>query len=101
MGAFFLILVLIIDLIPALFLLIILNSTPFSAIFSARSFADLFLSVALTLPLTLFLSAALFLFTVLLLPPPLFLPVFLRLLKFILLLSDLLSVLSFILLIIN
>ena len=100
-GAFLLILVLIIDLIPALLLPVTLGSTPLSAVFSARSFADLSLSVALALPLALLLFAALPLFTALPLPPLLPLPVFLRLFKFILLLFDLLSVLLFILLIIG
>ena len=100
-GAFLLILVLIIDLIPALLLLIALSFTPPSAVSSARLFADLSLSVILALLLALPLSAALPLFTALPLPPPLPLPVSLRLLKFILLLSDLLFVLSFILLIIG
>ena len=100
-GAFLLILILIIDLIPALFLPVALSSTPLFAVSSARSFADLSLSVALALPLTLLLSAVLLLFTALPLPPLLFLPVFLKLLKFILLLSDLPSVLSSILLIIG
>ena len=100
-GAFLLILILIIDLIPALLLPVALGFTPLSAVSSARSFADLSLSVALALLLALFLSAALFLFTALPLPPPLPLPVSLRLLKSILLLSDLPSILSFILLIIG
>ena len=100
-GAFLLILVLIIDLIPALLLPVALSSTPLSAVSSARSFADLSLSVALTLALALPLSAALPLSTALPLPPPLPLLVSLRLLRSILLLSDLPSVLSFILLIIS
>ena len=104
-GAFLLILILIIDLIPALLLPVALSSTPPSAVSSARSFADLSLSVALALPLALPLSAALPLSialplsVALPLPPPLPLPVSLRLLKSILLLSDLPSVSSSILLI--
>ena len=98
-GAFLLILILIINLIPALFLPVALGSCPPSAVFSARSFADLSLSVALALVLALLLSAALPLSMALPLPLPLLLPVFLKLPKSILLLSDLPSVLLFILLI--